>query len=139
MDHHDTVVAAIAARAGLLYTGKIPWRVYHGGTHSTRKTAHASNKIIDISGLSHVLSIDPLTKTALVEPNVTMESLVKKTLPQLLPSVVPKFPAIIVEGALAGTAGESSSFRHGFLADTISWIEVVLPTGEVVGASRDRN
>ena len=139
MDHHNTVVAKIAARAQLLYAGKIPWRVYHGGTHSTRKTAHAGNNIIDISGLSHILSIDSLTKTALVEPNVTMESLVKKTLPQLLPPVVPEFPAITVGGALAGTAGESSSFRHGFVADTISWIEVVLPTGKVVGASRDEN
>ena len=115
MDHHDTVVAAIAAQAGLLYAGKIPWRVNHGGTQSTRKTAHASNKIIDISGLSHVLSIDPLTKTALVEPNVTMESLVKKTLPQLLPPVVPEFPGIAVGGAPASTAGESSS------SDMASW------------------
>lgn len=139
MDHHNEVVATIAARVRHLYAGKIPWRVYHGSTHSTRKTAHTSNNTIDTSDLSHILSIDPLSKTALVEPNVTMESLVKHTLPHLLPPVVPEFPAITIGGALAGTAAESSSFRHGFVADTISWIQVVLPTGEVVGASRDSN
>lgn len=139
MDRHNEVVATIAARARHLYAGKIPWRVYHGSTHSTRKTAHTSNNIIDTSDLTHILSIDPLSKTALVEPNVTMESLVKQTLPHLLPPVVPEFPAITIGGALAGTAAESSSFRHGFVADTISWIQVVLPTGEVVGASRENN
>ena len=139
MDHHNRVVATIAARARGLYAAKVPWRVYHGSTHSTRKTAHTNTNTIDTSDLANVLSIDPLTKTAVVEPNVTMETLVKQTLPHLLPPVVPEFPAITVGGALAGTAGESSSFRHGFLADTISWIEIVLPTGEVVGASRDEN
>lgn len=53
--------------------------------------------------------------------------------------MVPEFPAITVGGALAGTAGESSSFRHGFLADTISWVELILPTGEVVGVSKELN
>lgn len=139
MDHHNTAVTAIAARVQLLHATKTPWRIYHGGTHSTRKTAHTSNSVIDTSKLSHVLSIDPLTKTALVEPNVTMEALVKQTLPHWLPPVVPEFPAITIGGALAGTACESSSFRHGFLADTISWMEVILPTGEVIGASRESN
>lgn len=139
MDHHNAVVATIAARVQALHAAKIPWRIYHGRTHSTRKTAHTSNNTIDTSGLSHILSIDPLTKIALVEPNVTMEALVKQTLPHFLPPVVPEFPAITIGGALAGTACESGSFRHGFLADTISWIEIVLPTGEVVGASRESN
>ena len=139
MDRQTGIVAAIATRARHLYADRIPWRVYHGSTHSTRNTAHTSNNTIDTSDLSHIVSIDPLTKTALVEPNVTMESLVRQTLPHLLPPVVPEFPVLIIGGALAGTAGESSSFRHRFVADTISWIEVVLPTGEVVGASRDSN
>ena len=47
--------------------------------------------------------------------------------------MVPEFPAITVGGALTGTAGES----RAFLADTMSWIEIILPTGEVVGASRE--
>ena len=139
MEHHNAVVTSIAARARGLYAAKVPWRVYHGSTHSTRKTAHTSSNTIDTSDLVNILSIDKYTKTAVVEPNVTMETLVKQTLPQLLPPVVPEFPAITVGGALAGTAGESSSFRHGFLADTISWIEIVLPTGDVIGASRDEN
>ncbi|KAL9135369.1 MAG: hypothetical protein Q9175_003445 [Cornicularia normoerica] len=68
-----------------------------------------------------------------------MEALVKQTLPHWLPPVVPEFPAITIGGALAGTACESTSFRHGFLADTVSWMEVILPTGEVIGASRESN
>lgn len=36
---------------------------------------------------------------------------------------------------LVGTAGESSGFKYGFFENTVTWIEIVLPNGEVVDAS----
>src|ERR1700742_1423618 len=53
----------------------------------------------------------------------------------LVPPVVPEFPGITVGGGFAGTAGESSSFRHGFFDKAVVWLEVVLADGEVVTAS----
>lgn len=41
-----------------------------------------------------------------------------------------------VGGGFAGTAGESSGFRYGFFEDIVNWVELVLPSGEVVNASR---
>ena len=76
--------------------------------------------------------------TALVEPNVSIESLVRETLRYgLMPPVVPEFPGITVGGGFAGTAAESSSFKYGFLENTVNWIEIVLPDGSVTRASRD--
>lgn len=75
--------------------------------------------------------------TALVEPNVSMDALIRETLRYgLIPPVIPEFPGITVGGGFAGTAAESSSFKYGFLEDTVDWIEIVLPNGSLTTASR---
>ena len=88
--------------------------------------------------MDHVLNIDTDNMTALVEPNVSMEILVDATIAQgLIPLVVMEFPAITVGGGFAGTAGESSSFRHGLFDKTINRIEIVLANGEIMQASKN--
>lgn len=65
--------------------------------------------MVDTSLLNNVLRVDTETMTALVEPNVPMDSLVQATLPfGLVPPVIMEFPGITVGGGFAGTAGESS-------------------------------
>ena len=92
--------------------------------------------MVDTSRLTNVLKVDTTLKTALVEPNVPMDSLVEATLKHgLIPPVVMEFPGITVGGGFAGTAGESSSFRYGFFDRTINWIQIVLANGDVVRAS----
>jgi len=67
-----------------------------------------------------------------------MDLLVASTLPLgLVCPVVPEFPGITVGGGHAGTAGESSSFRHGFFDRCVNWLEIVLADGDVVIASDD--
>lgn len=69
-----------------------------------------------------------------------MDLLVDATLPYgLIPPVVPEFPGITVGGGFAGTAGESSSFKYGFLDRSVNWVEVVLADGKVVVASEKEN
>ncbi|KAH7312216.1 FAD binding domain-containing protein [Stachybotrys elegans] len=66
-----------------------------------------------------------------------MDRLVESTLRHgLVPPVVMEFPGITAGGGFAGTAGESSSFKHGFFNDTINYVEMVLGNGDVVTASR---
>ena len=96
--------------------------------------------MIDITNLNHVLQVNTHARSALVEPNVPMDALVEATLPHgLIPPVVMEYPGITVGGGFAGTAGESSSFRHGFFDRTISWIEIVLANGEIETASTTTN
>lgn len=69
-----------------------------------------------------------------------MEKLVQATLRYgLLPPVVPEFPGITLGGGVSGIAGESSSFRYGFLDETVNWVEVILPTGEVTKVSNEQD
>ncbi|KAK3716414.1 hypothetical protein LTR37_006564 [Vermiconidia calcicola] len=139
MEAHEAAVSAISTRVEAFYQAKTPFRLYHGSTNSTQHRKVDPNQMIDTSGLNHILGIDREKKTCLVEPNVAMDELVNAVMPHgLLPPVVMEFPGITVGGGFAGTAGESSGFRYGFFDSTINWIEVVLPTGEVVTASPDK-
>ena len=137
MEAHDAAVAVIAANVRKFCDRQQPFRIYHGSTNSTRQPQYQQNNIIDTSKLTNILLVDKEQKTALVEPNVPMDRLIEGTLLNgLVPLVVMEFPGITVGGGFSGTSGESSSFRYGFFDRTINWIEILLPTGEKVTASR---
>lgn len=134
MDKHRALVSSIASTVRSFYAAKEPYRIFHGSTNSTRPSFNRK-RVVDISALRNVLSVDTARKTALVEPNVPMDALVSHTLRYgLVPPVVMEFPGITAGGGFAGSAGESSSFRHGWFDDTVQSVEMVLPDGEVVTA-----
>lgn len=140
MEAHSKTVDTISASVQRFYARKEPFRIYHGSTNSTRHSQFRRDRMVDTSGMVNVLQVDVERKTALVEPNVAMDSLVEATLQHgLLPPVVMEFPGITVGGGFAGTSGESSSFKHGFFDRTINWIEMVLADGKIVKASKTEN
>lgn len=131
---HDATVDHIATDVRAFFTRRKPFRVFHGSTNSTRP-AHDAN-VVDISALNNILEIDDVSKTAVVEPNVSMDKLIQATLARgLVPPVVMEFPGITVGGGFAGSAGESSSFRYGYFDHTVRAVELVLGTGDIVRAS----
>lgn len=137
---HRKCTDIIASRVQSFYKQGKPFRIYHGGTNSTRRRQYDPDKVIDTSALSNVLFIDRENRVAFVEPNVSMEKLVDNTLPLgLVPPVIMEFPAITVGGGYSGTSGESSSFRHGVFENTVQRIEIILGNGEIVYASRDEH
>ncbi|KAI1768544.1 FAD-binding domain-containing protein [Hypoxylon sp. FL1150] len=134
MERHKQAVRLVSATVRSLFERAEPYRIWHGSTNSTRPPHQkAGARVVDISGLRNVLSVDAASRTALVEPNVPMDRLVEHTLKDgLVPPVVMEFPGITVGGGYAGTAGESSSFRHGYFDENVASVEMVLPSGEVV-------
>lgn len=140
MEAHNAAIEQISARLQDFYSRKEKFRIFHGSTNSTRIYSVDRKKMIDTSSLSHVISVDVKNCTALVEPNVPMDSLVKATLAYgLVPPVVMEFPGITVGGGFSGTGGESSSFKYGSFDRIVNWVEVVLPDGEVVKASKSEH
>jgi delta24-sterol reductase len=135
---HAVRVANISRSVKTFYEKRVPFRIYHGSSNSTR--AVARQEIVDISKLNNVILIDEAKKTALVEPGIAMDELVKQLLPlNLMPAVVPEFPGITAGGAFAGTAAESSSFRFGYFDNTVNNVEMILGNGDVVQASPTEN
>ncbi|KAM0341871.1 hypothetical protein ACHAPU_009807 [Fusarium lateritium] len=138
MERHRQAVTSIASAVRGFFERREPYRIFHGSTNSTRP--QTNKPVVDISALRNVLQVDRATRTALVEPNVPMDKLVESTLKHgLVPPVVMEFPGITAGGGFAGTAGESSSFKHGFFNDTVNWAEMILGNGEVVRASKKEN
>ncbi|KAH9907460.1 hypothetical protein F4778DRAFT_721999 [Xylariomycetidae sp. FL2044] len=140
MERHRQAVRLIASTVRSFFERSEPYRIFHGSTNSTRPTQQkAGTRFVDISALSNVLEVNTSKRIALVEPNVPMDRLVESTLPYgLVPPVVMEFPGITAGGGFAGTAGESSSFRHGYFDETLNGVEMVLPDGQVVFAQPDK-
>lgn len=140
MEEHKTRVEGLATRVKQFHRDGIPFRLYHGNTNSTRPSVRSLTSSLDVSHMNHVVSIDAQSLTCLVEPNVAMDALVDAALEQgLIPPVIPEFPGITVGGSFAGTAGESSSFRHGFFDATVNWCDVILADGRMMRASKTEN
>jgi FAD/FMN-containing dehydrogenase len=93
---------------------------------------------LDASGLSGVIAVDPIARTADVAGMTTYEDLVDATLPYgLMPLVVPQLKTITLGGAVAGLGIESTSFRHGLPHESVRMMEVLTGSGEVLTATPD--
>ena len=93
---------------------------------------------LDVSSLNHVLSVDPVSRTADVQAMTTYEDLVDATLAhRLMPLVVPQLKTITMGGAVTGLGIESTSFRDGLPHESVLEIEILLGDGRVVTATPD--
>lgn len=92
---------------------------------------------LDLRHFNQVIRVDEKEECAEVEGLTTYEDLVRDTLPfNLMPAVVPQLKSITVGGAIAGIGIESSSFKYGFVHETMQELEVLLPDGSVVVATK---
>ena len=88
---------------------------------------------LDVSGLSGVLAVDPVGRTAEVQGMCTYEDLVDATLPHgLMPLVVPQLRTITLGGAVTGLGIEATSFRNGLPHESVLEMDVFTGVGEVV-------
>ncbi|MDP1767265.1 MAG: FAD-binding oxidoreductase [Nitrospirota bacterium] len=102
-----------------------------------QRTAEPRHRL-DLRHFNRVIHVDEKERYAEVEGLTTYEDLVRETLPfQLMPAVVPQLKSITIGGAMAGIGIESSSFKYGFVHETILGIDVLLPDGTVAVATND--
>ncbi|WP_219415402.1 FAD-binding oxidoreductase [Pseudonocardia nigra] len=94
--------------------------------------------LLDTSGLTGVIGVDPVARTAEVQGMTTYEDLVAATLPHgLMPMVVPQLKTITLGGAVTGLGIESTSFRHGLPHESVREMDVLTADGEVITATPD--
>lgn len=112
-----------------------------GHSNTTRsKTYKKSCYSLHCGALDHVVQIDAQKQIAIVEPRVTMDQLVKATLPYgLMPAIVPEFKGITVGGAILGGAAESSSHQWGAFNDACHAFEILRGDGTLIRASASEN
>ncbi|MEC4889741.1 MAG: FAD-binding oxidoreductase [Nitrospira sp.] len=103
-----------------------------------RQRVQEPRQKLDVRDFNHVIRVDEQARTALVEGMTTYEELVRETLPfGLMPCVVPQLKSITIGGALAGIGIESSSFKYGFVHETVLAMDILLPDGRVVSATKE--
>ncbi|MEU7767614.1 FAD-binding oxidoreductase [Nocardia sp. NPDC049190] len=93
---------------------------------------------LDVSGLTKVIAVDPVARTADVAGMTTYEELVAATLPYgLAPLVVPQLKTITLGGAVTGLGIESTSFRSGLPHESVLEMDVLTGAGEILTVTPD--
>lgn len=101
----------------------------YGGTHS-----------LSTYSLAHLLLDSDIIGVVDVQAMISFEDLVDKLLPyNMIPACVPEFKGITLGGSLQGLAAESTSFKYGFVHDSIIGFEAILGDGSVVWCSANTN
>jgi FAD/FMN-containing dehydrogenase len=99
---------------------------------------HARQSGLDVTAFGHVLSVDPVTRTAKVGGMTTYEDLCDATLRHgLMPLVVPQLKTITLGGAVTGLGIESSSLRNGMPHESVIEMEILTGDGRVLVATED--
>ena len=112
-----------------------------GNSNTTRSKVYKRGcKSLSCHGLDQVLRVDREKKCAQVLSRVTMEALVRSTLPYgLIPPVLPEFKGITVGGAIMGAAAESGSHQWGIFHDTCSEVQLIDGAGNLITANPIQN
>ena len=106
-------------------------------TSNLFRSRNEAKRLVDVTDLDKVISVDEEKMLAEVEGMTTFDDLTKVTLKHgLLPAVVPELKSITIGGAMAGGAIESSSFRYGLVHETVREMEVLTGSGEAIHCTR---
>ncbi|QTO38578.1 FAD-binding oxidoreductase [Tessaracoccus sp. MC1865] len=129
---HDQAIASLRSSYEAIPAGS-PVRLAKPTSNLFRPRSGMTAPGLDVSGLTGVLAVDPVTRTAEVQGMCTYETLVDATLAHgLMPLVVPQLRTITIGGAVSGLGIESTSFRNGMPHESVLEMDVFTGAGEVV-------
>jgi FAD/FMN-containing dehydrogenase len=98
----------------------------------------AGRRLLDVRHFDHVLGVDAGAGEVEAEGMATYEAIVEATLAAgAMPAVVPQLKTITLGGAAAGVGIEATSFRAGLVHETLTELDVLTGTGEVVRCRPD--
>jgi FAD/FMN-containing dehydrogenase len=131
---HERAVSALAASYRAIPEDS-PVRLAKKTSNLFRARAKSAAPGLDVSDLGGVLGVDPVARTADVQGMCTYEHLVEATLPHgLAPLVVPQLKTITLGGAVTGLGIESSSFRNGLPHESVTEMDILTGSGEILTA-----
>lgn len=91
---------------------------------------------VNVKDFNTVLEVNVREGWVNAEGMASYERILYETLRHgVMPAVVPELKSITIGGAVSGTGLESSSFRFGFVHETVLEMDVLLPDGRIVTAT----
>jgi FAD/FMN-containing dehydrogenase len=92
---------------------------------------------LDVRNLNQVITIDTEKQLARVEGMAPFDAVVDATLSRgFMPCVVPELKSITVGGAISGVGIESSSFKYGFVHESVEEMDILLSDGSLVTCTK---
>lgn len=105
-----------------------------------RQTKEETSQKLDVRSFNNVLEINTQEGWADIEGMTTYEDLIDATLEHNhTPCVAPELKSITLGGAISGVGVESSSFKYGFVHETVLEMDILTGNGEVITASPTQN
>ena len=96
------------------------------------------NKGFTMDNLNGIIKINKDDKWIEVGGKTRFYDVLNYTLKyNLMPKIVPEFNSITVGGAICGVSIESSSFKYGWVHDTIIDMDILLSSGELLYCTKD--
>ncbi|MHB8418115.1 MAG: FAD-binding oxidoreductase [Myxococcales bacterium] len=101
---------------------------------------NAGRLVVDTSGLNRILSWEPATGVAEVEPGVTIADLWRRILPDgFWPAVVPGTMAATLAGCAAMNVHGKNDFAAGPIGEHLLGFDLLTPDGRTFRCSREEN
>jgi FAD/FMN-containing dehydrogenase len=101
---------------------------------------NSDRRLLDLSRMNRILSFDPATGIAVVEPGVTIRQLWRMSIEHgWWPAVVSGTMHVSCGGALAMNIHGKNNFAVGTFGEHVRSFKLLTPTGEVLACSRDQN
>ncbi|SCE77797.1 FAD/FMN-containing dehydrogenase [Micromonospora echinospora] len=136
-DRHGRAVEALRRSYAAVPAGE-PVRLAKRTSNLFRPRAATASPGLDVGGLTGVLGVDPVARTADVQGMCTYEDLVAVTLSYgLMPLVVPQLRTITLGGAVTGLGIESTSFRNGLPHESVVEMDVLTGAGDLLTIGPD--
>ncbi|CAN5264226.1 MAG: FAD-binding oxidoreductase [Nocardioides sp.] len=132
IDQHRAAVEKLKASYRAIPSGS-RIRLAKPTTNLFRARTHDPAPGLDVSGLTGVVSVDPIAATADVQGMCSYQALVEATVPHgLIPLVIPQLKTITLGGAVTGMGIESTSFRNGLPHESVLEMDIFTGAGDVV-------
>lgn len=99
-----------------------------------------NNLVVDTTGLNTILSWDPEVGVIVIEPGVSLQEILRVTLPDnwILP-VVPGTRLPTIGGCIANNVHGKNSFKEGNFGDWVIEFDIMLSSGDIITCSRKNN
>jgi len=132
-DAYSTAAEQLAKEFGKARASGQRVRLGKATSNLFRVRRDSGDKRLDVSAFNSVIAIDPGQRTADVGGMTPYDAVVAATLPcGLIPAVVPELKSITVGGAVTGGGIESSSFRYGFVHETVLEMDILTADGDIL-------
>ena len=120
-----------------LYTSGVPF-ITRGNGRAYGDPAVNASGVLHTRRMNHLLGFDPSSGLLTCESGVHLADVIAVFLPRgWFPLITPGTRFVTIGGLIAADVHGKNHHRAGSFCDHLTWVELILPSGEIVRCSRE--